>query len=125
MILGELRVSAFQRVVKFAKMTVLLSAGWTILCAATIVVMQVTFWIRNGVWDTYRLSSILKNLKSDQSSKYVTASADKFGTELTIKQVIADWLLGIPAIVPLLIVAALHLAFYLRLAAIEKEASKN
>jgi hypothetical protein len=120
MILGEPRVSAFQRVVKFAKMTALLSAGWTILCAATIVVMQVTSWIRNGVWDTYRLSSILKNLKGNHDTTYVTASADKFGTELTIKQGIADWLLGMPAILPLLIVAALHLAFYLRLAAIEK-----
>ena len=118
-------MSVFQRVLKFAKVTALLSAVWTILCAVMIVGMQVTSWLGNGVWDTYRLSSILKKLKSDQNITYVTASAHKFETELTIKQVIADWLLGIPAIVPLLIVAALYLAFYLRLAAIEKEASEN
>src|ERR1700730_12093478 len=125
MILGAPRVSTFQQVGKFAKMTALLSAGWTILCAVTIIVMQVTYGIRNGVWDTYRVSSILKNLKSDQNIKYVTAGADKFETELPVKQVLADWLLEIPAIVPLLIAAALLLTLYLQLAVIEKETSQK
>jgi hypothetical protein len=107
--------------VKFAKITALLSAAWTILCAVMIVGFQAASWIRNGVWDGYRLSSVLKSLKGDQNITYVTASADKFDAELTTKQAIADWLLGIPAIVPLLIVAALHLAFYLGLGSSKKK----
>jgi hypothetical protein len=120
---GGRRLSAFLRVVKFAKITALLSAVWTILCAAIIVGLQVTSLIRNGVWDAYQLSSIIKSLKSGQNITYVTASSDRFAMDLTIKQVMADWFLEIPAIVPLLIVAALLLGFYLRLAVIEKEAS--
>jgi hypothetical protein len=66
-----------------------------------------------------------ERLKSDRNFKYVTASLDKIGTDSTIQEVLADWLLDIPAIVPLLIVAALLLAFYLKLSAIEKKAPRN
>jgi hypothetical protein len=114
-------LSGFQRVVKLAKLTTLLSGVLTILCAVMIAGLQITSWIRAGVWDTYLLSSVIRALQGD--TVYVTASINK--TELTIKQAIVDWLLGIPAIVPLLVVTALHLAFYLYLAAVEKEASSH
>jgi hypothetical protein len=107
--------------VKLAKLTTLLSGVLTILCAVMIAGLQIISWIRAGVWDTYLLSSVIRALQGD--TVYVTASINK--TELTIKQAIVDWLLGIPAIVPLLVVAALHLAFYLYLAAVEKEAPSH
>ena len=110
-------LSAFQRLVQFAKITALLSAVWTILCAALIIGLQVF----SGEWNAYRLSSVIESLKRDQNSVYVTASSNKSETEWTI----ADWLLELPAIVPLLIIAALLLAFYLRLAVLAKEAPKN
>jgi hypothetical protein len=124
-ILGARTLFAFQRVVKVAKITALLSAVWTILCAMMIVGFQVIFWLRNDVWDTYRISSVIKSLEGDRTITYVTASSDKFEAEWTINRVIAEWLLGVPAIVPLLIVAALQVAFCLRLAAIDKDASTN
>jgi hypothetical protein len=105
----------FQRVVRFAKITALLSAVWTTTCAAMIVWRQVLY----GEMDTYTLSSIVSSINGGQH-RYVTASSDKFEAELTFKEVAADWLLAIPTIVPLLIVAALLLAFYLRLAILEK-----
>jgi hypothetical protein len=122
---GARRLSAFLQVVKFAKMTALLAAAWTILCAVLIVGWQVTSWIQNGEWEAYRVSSVIISLKNDRNYKYVTASLDKIETDSTIQQVLADWLLDIPAIVPLLIVAALLLAFYLKLSAIEKRAPRT
>ncbi len=124
--LREQRLSAFQqRLVRYAKITALLSAVWTILCAVLIVGWQVTSWLQNGVWDAYPLSSVIKSLENDQAVSYVTASSDKFETKLMDKQVMADWLLEIPAIVALLIASALLLAFYMRLTVIEKNSSKN
>jgi hypothetical protein len=125
MILRTRRLSAFQRVVKFAKTAALLSAVWTVLCAMLVVGFQVTFWVRNDVWDAYRISSVIKSLEGDRAVRYVTASVDNFESEVTIRHMIAEWLLGMPAIVPLLIVAALQVAFYLRLAGIDKDASTN
>jgi hypothetical protein len=116
-------LSAFRRLVKLARLTAIVSAVLTILCAGWILGLQVTSWTRTGVWEAYPLSLLVKNLKSDQTGIYSTASSDKFQTKLTSKQVIVDWFLGIPTAAILLVVAALHFVFYLYLAAIEKEAT--
>ncbi len=60
-------------------------------------------------------------LKSDRNDVYVTASTDKFQTELTSTQLMVDWLLGIPTVLFLLVVAGLHVFFYLYLVNIEKQ----
>ena len=117
---GGRRLYAFQRFVKFAKMTALFSAVWTVLCTATLIGWQAF----SGVTDAYRLSSIVDRLKSNDNGVYSTASLNT-SAGLTIKQQIADWLLEIPAIVPLLVVAAMLLAFHRWLAVIENEVSKN
>ena len=112
---------AFQQgLVRFATMTALLSAVWTILVAVLIVGRQTTSWLQNGVWETYSLSSVINGLKKDQGSTYTTASSDRTASELTIMQGAPDWLLEIPAIVPLLIASVLLLVFYSRLVVIEK-----
>jgi hypothetical protein len=87
------------------------------LSAVLIVGQQVTSWLQDGIWDAYSLLSIISRLKGNQNI-YVTASSDNVQTNG-----IADWLLEIPAIVPLLIASALLLAFYAWVAAIEKEIS--
>ena len=111
-------MSAFQRLVRFAKTTALLSAVWTILCAVLIVGWQVVSWLQNGVWEPYSLSSIIKGLQGNQDITYATASANK-----SVTGGITDWLLEIPAILPFLIASTLLLTFYTWLATIEKKNS--
>jgi hypothetical protein len=117
-------VSPFQQLVKFTKTTVVFAAALTVLCAVVIVGWQVTSWIQNGEWNAYPVSSVISSLQRDQNNTYVTASLKKVETGSPFWEAVASWLLDIPAIVPLLIAAALLLAFYLKLSAIEK-ASTN
>jgi hypothetical protein len=97
-------LTAFQRrLVKFAKITALLSAVWTALCAVMLAGWQVTSWLQNGVWDAYPLASVIKNLKGEQGVTYATTSSDELKTEPINIHGIYDWVLEIPAIAPLLI----------------------
>jgi hypothetical protein len=116
-------VSTFQQLLRFAKLTALLAAAFTILCAVMIVGWQVTSWIQNGEWNAYPISSVISSLQSDENATYVTASLKKVERGSPFWEAIADWLLGIPAIAPLLIAAVLLLALYLKLSAIEKASS--
>jgi hypothetical protein len=112
-------LSALQRVVTIAKLTTLLSAALTILCAVVIVGAQVTVWIRTGIWESYRLGSVVRSLKAGDADVYVTASTPNSAPKLTTTQVMVDWLLEIPTTPLLMVVVALHLAFYLYLVAID------
>jgi hypothetical protein len=97
----------------------MLSGALTSLCAVMLFGCQVTAWLNTGEWTTYRLSSAIENTKGAQDTTYVTASIGK--TDMTITQQVIDWLLGIPAIVPLLIALALHVALYIYLTKMEDE----
>ena len=114
-------VSAFKRIVRLAKFTTLLSGVFTILCTGVVFGLQVTSWLQTGLWEAYQLSSVMGMLKSDRNDVYVTASTDKFQTELTSTQLMVDWLLGIPTVLLLLVVAGLHVFFYLYLVNIETQ----
>ncbi len=114
-----------QLVVKIVKVTTLLSAVLTTLCSAAIFGFQFTFWFRTGVWEAYPLASAIKSLEKDQEVRYVTASAETLDTEWTTKQMLVDWLLGIPTTAFLLVLVAAHLVFYLYLVALEKSASRH
>ena len=59
------RLSAVQRLVQLAKVATLLSAVFTILCVLVVFGSQVASWNRTGVWDTYRLSSVVRSLNDD------------------------------------------------------------
>jgi hypothetical protein len=117
--LGANRLSAFKRLVRFAKLTTLLSGVSTILCATAVFGVQVSSWLRTDVWETYQLSSALS--KSDESAVYVTASTDKFQIESTNTQTMVEWFFGLPIVLLLLIAAGLHVVFYLYLVALEKQ----
>jgi hypothetical protein len=95
---------------------VLFSAVWTILCTALLAGWSIT---QTGYVLSYRVSSVVQMLKSSSPDVFVTASLSK--TEWTLGDALTSWLLELPAIVPLLIVAALHVIFYRRLVAIEKQ----
>jgi hypothetical protein len=91
------------------------------LCAVAIVGVQVAAWFRTGMWETYRLGSVIRSLESGHTAVYVTASVGKSPTEPTNTQVLVDWCLEIPTTTILLAVAALHFAFYLYVVAFEKQ----
>jgi hypothetical protein len=107
---GRVEMPAFQRVVRFARLTALISAGWTFLCAA----LLAGWWVWSG--DDYPVSSVVQLLNPDRT--YVTASFSE--TEWTPRESLIDWLLDLPAIVPLLMAAALLVLLYRRLTVIDK-----
>jgi hypothetical protein len=96
----------------------LLSFGSTLLSAGWIAGRQVSSWLQNGEWAAYPLSSLIKEWESGNVT-YTTASSDK------PEAVIANWLLDVPVIVPILIASALLLGFYLWLASVEQASSRD
>jgi hypothetical protein len=118
---GANRLSALQRVVTIAKLTTLLSAVLTILCAIGIFGLQITSWIRTGMWDAYRLASVVTSLKCGRAEGYVLASTGSSATELTNAQVMVEWFLQVPTTALLLAVAALHFAYYLYVLSFEEQ----
>jgi hypothetical protein len=105
---------------RFAKATTLFSAAWTIICAVFVTGLQISSWLKKGVWDAYPISSVIDRLKTGEAATYVLASSDILDAELINSQVLTNWLLRIPAIVPLLIASALLISFYMLIAVIEK-----
>ena len=116
----------FQQTVKVARFIAFLSAAWTLVCAGLIAGRQAVSWLGSGVWDEYRLSSVIKMLKGEPAAIYVTASSDD-GLEPapTIIQAIGEWLLGIPVLVILLFVAVLLGIFYGWLVTVENDGVRS
>jgi hypothetical protein len=106
--------------VRLAKLAVLLSTAWTILCAALIAGLQAISWIHGGAWDEYSFSTMVKALSGEPAGKYTTAGFRGVESEPTIIQTFSRWLLEIPVVVPLLFVAVLLWSFYRWLATVER-----
>jgi hypothetical protein len=118
--------SAFPPLAKIARATTLFSGISTALIAAVIFVVEFSAWIRSGVWKSFSISSLLARLQQDQGSVYVLAGVDPAEpAELSVGQVIADWFYSIPAIGALIVIAALHLLFYLCIPQLAKAISTN
>ena len=116
----------FLQTVKVAKSIALLSAAWTLLCAGLIVGRQAISWISTGVWDKYPLASVIKMLKAEPPAIYVTASSEEgLKPAPTIIHAIADWLLDIPVVFPLLLAAALLAVFHGWLVAVENDMARK
>jgi hypothetical protein len=111
------------RLIRFARMTALVADIWTIFCAVLIVGLQMIVFLREGSWYALPLSSIFNTLESSRSEIYSTASIDKI--ERSHPPNLADALLQVPVIVPLLLGAALLTAFYLWLSDTERRYSRN
>lgn len=105
------------RFLRFAKMTVLASIVWTVLCAAFIFSWQVMSWLRDGVWNVFPISSVILT----ENAIYVTASEEQVRPQQLLLQNVIDWLLGIPVVVPLVIASALLVGFHARLSVLEKQ----
>jgi hypothetical protein len=97
-------------------MAALVADIWTIFYAVLIVSWQTENFLKAGSWAALPLSSIINKLEYNRGAIDATASA---GTN------VIDALLRVPAIVPVLLAAALLTAFYLWLARTEKRYSGN
>ena len=104
-------------------MTALVADLWTILYVVFIVGWQITSLLREGSWPALPLSSIINKLEFNRGAIYATASTDEI--ERSQLANVIDAMLRVPAIVPLLLAAALLTAFYLWLTDIEKRYSGN
>ena len=104
-------------------MTALVADIWTILYAVLIVGWQITSLLREGSWPALPLSSIINKLEFNRGAIYATASTGEI--ERSQLANVIDAMLRVPAIVPLLLAAALLTAFYLWLTDIEKQYSGN
>jgi hypothetical protein len=104
-------------------MAALVADIWTILYAVLIVGWQITSLLREGSWPALPLSSIINKLEFNRGAIYATASAGEI--ERSQLANVIDAMLRVPAIVPLLLAAALLTAFYLWLTDIEKQYSGN
>jgi hypothetical protein len=101
--------------VKLAKLTTAISGALTVFCAVTLAGLEAAACLTEGVWEPYRLSSILASLQNDRNS-YFTASVKRDHSQMI------DWFLGVPTISLLAIVAAAHFVFYSYLVEFEKRA---
>ena len=106
-----------QRLVRVTRIIVLIAATWTGGCAVALASVQAISWLRNDEWDSYPLSSVLV---SPHRITYKVASSSELETDRVDLNQIVDWLLGVPAIVPLLIAFAALIAFWVRLLKIER-----
>jgi hypothetical protein len=114
---------AFLRLTRFARMTALVADIWTIFCAVLIVGWQMIIFLREGSWHALPLSSVFNALEYSRGEIYSTASINNIGKSHPTN--LADALLQIPVIVPLLLAAALLTAFYLWLSNTERRYSGN
>ena len=104
-------------------MTALVADIWTIFCAVMIVGWQMFVFFKEGSWHALPLSFVFNMREYSRDEIYSTASVDKI--ERTYLTSVADGLLQVPVIVPLLLAAALLTAFYLWLSDTERRYSGN
>jgi len=104
-------------------MTALVADIWTILYAVLIVGWQITSFLREGSWPALPLASVINKLELSGGAINATASVGK--TQRGQLEYVTDAMLSVPAIVPLLLAAALLTAYYLWLTDIEKRYSGN
>jgi hypothetical protein len=114
---------AFLRLIRFAKVVALVADAWTALCAVLIVGWQIVIFLREGSWPALPLSFVFNTPIYPRDEIYSTASIEKIEPNHLKK--LADALLQIPLIVPLLLGTALITVFYLWLSHIEKRYSEN
>lgn len=112
-------LAAFLRLIRFARMTALVADIWTIFYAVLIVGWQIIVFLRDGSWRALPLSTVFHTLEYSRGESYSAKIERSHSTNL------AEALLQVPTIMPLLSAAALLTAFYFWLSNIERRYSKN
>ena len=111
------------RLIRFAKLTVLIADASTIFCAFLIVGWQIIIFLRGGNWRALPLSLVFNTSEHNQGDIYSTASIDKIVARHSTN--FTDALLQLPIIMILLFGAAALTAFYLWISRVEKELTKT
>ena len=111
------------RLIRFAKLTVLIADVSTIFCAFLIVGWQIIIFLRAGNWWALPLSLVFNMSEHNQGEIYSTASIDKIVARHSTN--FTDALLQLPIIMILLFGAAALTAFYLWISRVEKELTKT
>ena len=118
----ERPLTAFPRLIRFAKIAALGSAILTVSYAILLLGWQTYTFLSEGDWPAVPVKFALNKLKNGHGVIYETARTRGIaGNQFTDA---SDALLQIPAIVPLLFAAVLLIVFYLWLSHIEKEYSE-
>ena len=115
---GQDVTASARRLIKFTKATVIIAFAWTGLCAAVLTAHQTIVYLQTGEWDGYPISSVIR---SRDNVTYTMASSRKIDADHSSVNQIFDWVLEIPAIVPLLIALLALLLFWAHLSRVEKE----
>ena len=107
------------RLIRFAKLTVLIADVATIFCAFLVVGWQIIIFLRGGNWRALPLSLVFNT--PNNGDVYSTASINKIGESRVTD--FTDVLLQMPIIMPVLLAAAFLTGFYLWLSSLEREIS--
>ena len=99
-------------------MVALIADLWTIAYVFLLVSWQISFFLKEGSWPALSVKSALTTLGRDRHVIYATAQTR--GDEGNHLSNAVDALLQVPAIVPLLLAAALLTAFYKWLKDVER-----
>jgi hypothetical protein len=111
------------RVARLAKIPVFVSATFTALCTGGIVLWQISSGLKTGEWEAYSVSDLFEAARIYFPRRYETASFSPSGSFRIDAQAVIEWLLDVPAIVPLLIATMLIALFYVWLARIAERHS--
>jgi hypothetical protein len=99
--------------------------AFTGLCASALMAWQFYSWATAGSWNTVAFSDVLELADVSPPRTYTPASVTSYGAERERIDVIFEWLLNLPAIMPLLLALSLLTAFYVFLLSVEKELVQN
>jgi hypothetical protein len=102
-------------------MAALVANAWTIFYIVLLVGWQLALFLQRGTWPALPLAAVFTG---PADTIYSTASIGRVETTSSVTNA-TDILLGVPAIVPLLLAAALLTAFYMWLRRAEKRYSKK
>jgi len=97
----------------------------TAFCASGIMGWQFYSWAKAGSWNTVAFSHLLDLTHVSPPRTYAPASATSDRPAQERIDIIVEWLLDLPVIMPLRLALGLLTAFYVYLLSVEKELVRN
>jgi hypothetical protein len=122
-------IASEQLALRAAKITALISAIWTTVCALLLFSWEVAMWLKDGIWTNVTLAETIKDTDGPTGSTYVTASSTGAVAEVGRFQEgdspglgnVSRWIMDLPALPLLVVIAILLFLVFFRLSLIEKK----